>query len=46
MRYVVSAEEYFGSINENQANIDKLQTYFESIPQAFWEALESIDLSH
>ena len=45
MRYVVSAEEYFGSINENQANIDKLQTYFESIPQAFWEALESIDLS-
>ena len=45
MRYVVSAQEYFGSINENQSNIDKLQAYFESIPQTFWSALESIDLS-
>ena len=45
MKHVVSAEQYFGSINENQSQLDKLQSYFESIPKSFWATLESIDLS-
>lgn len=45
MQYVVSAEEYFNSINENKQNIDKLVKYFENIPEAFFEALERTDWS-
>ena len=45
MQYVVSAEEYFNSINENNQNLDRLVKYFENIPEAFFEALERTDWS-
>jgi len=45
MQYVVSAEEYFNSLNENNQNLDKLVKYFENIPTAFFEALERTDWS-
>lgn len=45
MQYVVSAEEYFNSINENNQNLDKLVKYFENIPTAFFEAIERTDWS-
>lgn len=45
MQYVVSAEEYFSSLNENNQNLDKLVKYFENIPTAFFEALERTDWS-
>lgn len=45
MQYVVSAEEYFKSINESSNNLDQLTKYFENIPDAFFEALEKTDWS-
>lgn len=45
MQYVVSAEEYFNSINENKQNLNRLVKYFENIPDSFFEAIERTDWS-
>jgi hypothetical protein len=45
MQYVVSAEEYFSSLNESNQNLDKLVKYFENIPEAFFEAIDRTDWS-
>lgn len=45
MQYVVSAEEYFSSLNESNQNLDKLVKYFENIPDAFFEAIDRTDWS-
>ena len=45
MQYVVSAEEYFSSLNESKQNLDKLVKYFENIPDAFFEAIDRTDWS-
>lgn len=45
MQYVVSAEEYFNSINENKQNLDRLVKYFENIPNSFFEAIGRTDWS-
>jgi hypothetical protein len=45
MQYVVSAEEYFDSLNESRQNLDKLIKYFENIPEAFFEAIDRTNWS-
>jgi hypothetical protein len=45
MQYVVSAEEYFNSINENKQNLNRLVKYFENIPNSFFEAIDRTDWS-
>jgi len=43
MKYVISADQYF-SQGANPVN-EKLVQYFESIPEAFWTALDAVDFS-
>lgn len=45
MKYVVSAESYFNSINESSQSHESLIKYFESIPESFWNALDRVDFS-
>lgn len=45
MQYVISAEDYFKSLNESNRNLGLLTTYIESIPTSFFEAIERTDWS-
>jgi hypothetical protein len=43
MSYVISAEEYFGQLNESERSQNLIVEYFKQVPEAFWASLDAFN---